>query len=79
MKFNLNYSDEAKRQFLELELSKEKFKQYKAVAKTLGLMQTNLRHPSLNTHKYDAIESPFGAEVFESYAQNKTPGAYKIF
>lgn len=79
MKFELNYSDEAKDQFLELENSKDKFKQYKAVAKTLGLMQTNLRHPSLHTHKFDAIKSPFGSEVFESYAQNKTPGAYRIF
>jgi hypothetical protein len=79
MKFKLNYSDEAKAQFLDLESNKSKVKQYKAVAKTLGLMQTNLRHPSLHTHKYDAIESPFGAEVFESYAQNKTPGAYRVF
>lgn len=79
MKFNLNYSDEAKGQFLELETSKNKIKQYKAVAKTLGLMQSNLRHPSLHTHKFDAIKSPFGAEVFESYAQNKTSGAYRIF
>jgi len=79
MKFKLKYSDEAKGQFLELETSKNKLKQYKAVAKTLGLMQTNLRHPSWHTHKFDAIASPFGAEVFESYAQNKTPGAYRIF
>ena len=79
MKFKLNYSDEAKGQFLELENSKDKVRQYKAVGKTLGLMQTNLRHPSLHTHKFDAIESPFGAEVFESYAQNKTPGAYRVF
>ena len=42
-------------------------------------MQNNLRHPSLNTHKYDAITSPFGGEVFESYAQNKTPSAYRVF
>ena len=79
MKFKLKYSEEAKGQFLELENSKERIKQYKAVAKTLGLMQINLRHPSLNTHKFDAIESPFGGEVFESYAQNRTPGAYRIF
>lgn len=60
MKFKLKYSDEAKLQFLELESSKDKVAQYKAVAKTLGLMQVNLRHPSLHTHKYDAISSPFG-------------------
>lgn len=41
MKFKLKYS-EAKLQFLELESRKEKVAQYKAVAKTLGLMQVNL-------------------------------------
>jgi hypothetical protein len=79
MKFKLNYSDEAKSQFLELENNPDKNRQYKAVAKTLGLMQINLRHTSLNTHKFDTIFSPFGNEVFESYAQNRTPGAYRIF
>ncbi|WP_042279771.1 hypothetical protein [Candidatus Protochlamydia sp. R18] len=74
-------SIEAKDQFLALESNKDKNSQYKAVAKTLGLMQINLRHPSLNTHKFGAISSPFDGEVFaSSYAQkNKTPGAYRVF
>lgn len=79
MKFKLQYSREAKAQFLELENNKSKQKQYKAVAKTLGLMQINLRHPSLKTHKFDEIFSPIGGEVFESYAENNTPGAYRVF
>lgn len=79
MKFNLKYSDTAKNQFLRLETNKSKVAQDKAVAKTLGMMQENLRHPSLNTHKYDDIISPFGGEVLESYAQNKTPAAYRVF
>jgi len=79
MKFKLKYSDEAKLQFLKLENNKGKLALYKVVAKTLGLMQVNLRHPSLHTHKYGDISSPFGAEVFESYAQNRTPGAYRVF
>ena len=79
IQFKLKYSDEAKTQFLELETTKSKYKQYKAVAKTLGLMQTNLRHPSLHTHKFDEIFSATGGEVFESYAENKTPGAYRVF
>ncbi len=78
-KFELEYSDEAKDQFLELEQSPDKIKQYKAVSKTLGLMESNLRHPSLNTHKFSALSSPLGGPVFESYAQNKTPGAYRVF
>lgn len=51
----------------------------KAVVKSLKLMGSNLKHPSLNTHKYDEMEGPNGEEVFESYAQNNTPGAYRIF
>lgn len=79
MKFKLKYSEEAKGQFLELEQSKARKKPYKAVAKTLGLMQVNLRHPSLNTHKFDELISPIDGEVFESYAENRTPGAYRVF
>ncbi len=42
-------------------------------------MSGNLKHPSLHTHKYDEFCGPNGEEIFESYAQNKTPGAYRIF
>lgn len=79
MNFKLKFSAEAEGQLLELEKSRHKVAQYKAVGKTLGLMQINLHHPSLHTHKFDAISSPFGEEVFESYAQNNTPGAYRVF
>ena len=35
----------------------------------------------LHTHEYDSLEHPFDPQgkVFEAYAQNKTPGAYRIF
>lgn len=42
-------------------------------------MATNLRHPGLNTHKYTSMKGPGGQDIFESYAQNNTPGAYRIF
>jgi hypothetical protein len=42
-------------------------------------MQTNLRHPSLNTHKYESLRRPDGGPVFEAYAENRTPGAYRVF
>lgn len=42
-------------------------------------MRSNLRHPSLNTHKYSDVAGKNGEEAFESYAQNHTPGAYRIF
>ena len=42
-------------------------------------MKTNLRHPSLNTHEYYSLKGPRGEKVFETYAQQKTAGAYRIF
>jgi hypothetical protein len=51
----------------------------KQVRKTLGLLETNLKHPSLNTHLYQSLQGPDGEQVFEAYAQNRTPGAYRVF
>jgi hypothetical protein len=49
------------------------------IEKTLGLIETNLRHPSLHTHKYEALSGPAGEAVFEPCVQNNTPGAYRVF
>ena len=74
----LLFSEEAKLTLQELENDNSKKGLLKQVRKSLGFMETNLRHPSLNTHKFDEISCALG-QVFESYAQNKTPGAYRIF
>ena len=54
---------------------------FKQVHKTIGFLAENPRHPSLNTHEYDSIPNPYHKDqkVFEAYAQNKTPGAYRVF
>ncbi len=52
---------------------------YKQVLKTIGLLETNLRHPSLQTHPYSSLKGAKGEAIFEAYAQNKTPGAYRVF
>lgn len=77
--FKIKFTEEAESQFLNLQQSKDKKVQFKAVGKALAYMNANLRHPSLKTHKFDGIQSPFGGDVFESCAQNKTPGAYRVF
>lgn len=51
----------------------------KQVEKTLGLLEVDLRHPSLRTHKFRSLAGPNGEEVFEAYVQNETPGAYRVF
>lgn len=50
----------------------------KAVTKCLAYMETNLRHPGLQTHKFKGRKAPDGSAVFESYAQNHTPGAWRV-
>lgn len=46
---------------------------------TLALMETNLRHPGLKTHKFESLKGAKGTEVFEAYAENKTPAAFRVF
>ena len=62
-----------------LEDDPSRAKVLKAVRKTLGLLETNLRHPSLNTHKYESLRGPRGEDVLEAYAQQGTPGAFRVF
>lgn len=77
--FKFDFSDKALNKLKELKIDPSKKSIAKAVKKSLELMTANLRHPSLNTHKYDELTGPNGEEIFESYAQNNTPGAYRIF
>jgi len=75
----LKFTPTAGRQLQELERDKGLEKRLKAVHKTLGLMETNLRHPSLNTHEYKSLKGGRGEKVFEAYAESRTPAAYRVF
>ncbi|MBS0656513.1 MAG: hypothetical protein JSR46_12110 [Verrucomicrobia bacterium] len=79
MEFELFFSEEADEQMDVLEKSNDKKAICKAIKKTLRFMETNLKHPSLNTHPYDSVKGPNNEKIFESYAQNNTPGAYRVF
>lgn len=78
MLFKLRFSEEAYLKLKELELDKSKKGLLKQIRKVLGFMETDLKHPSLNTHKFSGLWCNLG-DVFETYAQNKTPGAYRVF
>lgn len=54
---------------------------FKQVKKTIDLLLSNPKHPSLKTHEYDSLENPYDKKkkVFEAYVQNNTPGAYRLF
>lgn len=79
MPFALKFTKQAEADFNSLEEDNSLLKRFKAVRKALGYLEANPRHPSLNTHKYSALSGPNGEEIFEAYAENKTPAAYRIF
>ena len=76
MTFRLRFTAEAKEQYDNLPAPK-----LKKVRRALAHLQINPRHPSLNTHVYTGYQNPFTPHepVFEAYAENRTPGAYRIF
>ena len=51
------------------------------VAKTISALKHNPRHPGLHCHQYSELRHPYDhrEKVWEAYAQNKTPGAYRVF
>ena len=79
MTFELLFTDQAAADLDSLEADARLVKRLKAVRKALALLETNPRHPGLNTHKFSSLKGPGGEEVFEAYAENKTPAAWRVF
>jgi len=52
---------------------------FKQVKKTLGYLEAGTRNTGLHTHEYTSLEGANGERVWEAYAQNHTPGAYRVF
>ena len=54
---------------------------FKQVHEALKKLEQSPRHPGLHTHEYAGIPNPYdkNQKVFEAYAQNMTPGAYRMF
>jgi len=77
--FELIFTPQADEDLREIENNPAQKNILKAVRKTLGFMETNLRHPSLNTHEFTSLKGPNGEKVFEAYAQQRTSAAYRIF
>lgn len=76
---SLKFTTRANEDLEELERDKGQWKRLKSVRKALALLEKDARHNSLQTHKYESLRGPNGEEVFEAYAENKTPAAYRIF
>ncbi len=79
MAFSLIFTEEAAANLRELRGDTGLAKRYKAVRKALGYLEANPRHPSLRTHEYQSLTREGGEKVFEAYAEQGTPAAYRVF
>ena len=79
--FELVFTVTAKDELERLEDSPRQAGLVKQLKKTLGFLQTNPRHPSLQTHVFHSLDHPYYPQekVFEAYVQQHTPAAYRLF
>lgn len=77
--FELQWTAEASKAYNLLKGTASQGKRYRAVKKTIKFLATNPRHNSLQTHEYMSLKGPNGEEVFEAYAEQRTPAAYRVF
>jgi hypothetical protein len=54
-------------------------KRYRAVKKTIQLLASDPRHNSLQTHEFSSLKGPHGEKMFEAYAEQNTPAAFRVF
>jgi hypothetical protein len=77
--FEIFLTDEAKIQLERLRKDKGFEKRYNAVKKAVRFLSENPRHKSLETHEFTSLIGPKGEKIFEAYAEQSTPAAYRIF
>jgi hypothetical protein len=60
-------------------LSKDEKKQLKLYVKCFHQLSQNPKHPGLHTHEIEVLSKKYGIKVWQSYLQNGTPSAGRVF
>lgn len=77
--FEIYWTYRSEADFNKLKADPSLNKQYQAVKKTIELLASNPRYNSLQTHEFLSLNGPREEKVFEAYAEQSTPAAYRIF
>ena len=59
--------------------NKKEEKLRKQMGKAMWLLSQDPRHPGLLSHEIPPLSARYGTKVWESYLENDTPGAGRIF
>ena len=79
LKYSLKITPTAKKELKQLKHNPGNSREFKAVKKAMTFLGNNPKHPALQTHIIYSLKGPSGEKVFEAYAQQNTPSAYRIF
>lgn len=60
-------------------LDQDEEKIFKKIVKALGYLAADPRHNSLASHEISDLSRKYGLKIFQSYLENKTPGAGRLF
>ena len=60
-------------------LDRDEQRFFKKLVKTLGYLSADPKHNSLASHEIDDLTRKYGVKIFQSYLENNTPGAGRIF
>jgi hypothetical protein len=60
-------------------LDKDEEKLFRKLVKALGYLSVDPRHNSLASHEISDLSRKHGIKIFQSYLENNTPGAGRIF
>ena len=66
-----------RKQMGDLDKDEEKF--FKKWVKALGYLSVDPRHNSLASHEINDLTRKYGFKIFQSYLENKTPAAGRMF
>ncbi len=64
---------------LEARLDKPEQKLFKKLVKALGFLSQDPRHPGLASHEIEDLTRKHGIKIFQSYLENNTPAAGRLF
>ena len=77
--FEIYLTDQARQQLRQLREDRSLQKRYRAVVRAIRFLAADPRHNSLQTHEFTSLKGPGGEKVFEAYAEQATPAAYRVF
>jgi hypothetical protein len=77
--FEIFWTRRSQSDFNLLKLDPALQKRYQAVKKTIQLLASDPRQNRLQTHEFSSLKGPHGEKIFEAYAEQNTPAAYRVF